>query len=82
MNTCDLEPRLLAEGCNKGQFAIGHRAHDAFCLVNHGGTWDVFYSERGQDSTPIFSSRSEQEACDFFISTFFHWNTGILWVGL
>jgi hypothetical protein len=79
MTTRDIRPRLLAEGCNKNTFAVGERgrADDAFCLVQQNGKWEVFYTERGHDSSPIFSSESEEEACDFFcrhIISLEHWH--------
>ena len=68
MTLAELRPALLAEGCNENTFAIEARgaASDAFCLVRQNGKWEVFYTERGCDSPPIYSGNSEQEACDFF----------------
>ena len=79
MQLAELEPKLLEEGCNKARFAVGERgaADDAFCIVQENGRWDVFYTERGNDSPPIFSSLSEEEACDFFykyVLTLQHWH--------
>lgn len=63
-----LEQRLLAEGCNSANYAIGDRgsASDAYCLTWSGSLWQVFYTERGVDQAPFFSSPSEGEACAFF----------------
>jgi len=68
MKLGEVEGRLLAEGCNKNQFAVGARgnADDAFCLVYQKQRWEMFYTERGQDSPPIFTSESEEEACEYF----------------
>jgi len=68
MNTRELSDRLTEEGCNPSLYAIGSRgaASDAFCLTFTGTQWQVFYTERGQDSPPIFASGSEAQACDFF----------------
>ncbi|MDD5262970.1 MAG: hypothetical protein PHD76_14090 [Methylacidiphilales bacterium] len=79
MTISELESKLLAEGCNKHRFAIGARgmADDAFCLVQKNGKWEVFYTERGCDSSPIFSAESETEACAFFyrhILSLEHWH--------
>ena len=79
MNVSDLESLLLAEGCTKESYAIGSRgtASDAFCLLLNDRMWEVFYTERGVDSQPIFSSKSESEACDFFhkhILSLPHWH--------
>ena len=68
MDTHELSQRLFDEGCNASLYAIGSRgaASDAFCLTHNGAQWQVYYTERGQDSPPIYSSRSESEACEFF----------------
>jgi hypothetical protein len=69
MNREELERRLFVEGCNPSLYAVGSRAgaSDAFCLVENHGRWSVFYTERGEDSTPIFASTSEEDACEFFL---------------
>ena len=68
MNTRELSQRLFDEGCNSSLYAIGSRgiASDAFCLTYTGTQWQVFYTERGQDSSPIYTSGSESQACEFF----------------
>lgn len=68
MKRDELERRLKAAGCNPALYAVGDRrgASDAFCLAERRGRWSVFYTERGVDSAPIFESRSEEEACEFF----------------
>jgi hypothetical protein len=68
MNTRELSDRLAEEGCVPSIYAIGSRgtASDAFCLAFTGAQWQVFYTERGQDSPPIFASGSESQACAFF----------------
>jgi hypothetical protein len=71
VNTTELKRRLLAEGCSPHNFSISSRGSDVFCLEQQGGLWRVFYTERGQDGSPIFESRSEDEACEFF----FHYLT-------
>lgn len=77
MNTAELEQRLLDEGCTPASFAIGERgsASDAFCLVHDGREWQVFYTERGVDQLPFFTTTDEAEACAFFfkhITSFRH----------
>jgi hypothetical protein len=64
----ELKQRLIAEGCNPSRYAVGAQgaASDAFCLVEGYGRWTVFYTERGENSPPIFDSTSEDEACEFF----------------
>ena len=73
----DLQKRLEEEGCSPMNYAIGSRSSDAYCLMHDGQKWEVFYSERGSDSDPIFSSQSEAEACSFFLSHMLkqaHWH--------
>ncbi len=77
MNTRQLREKLLAEGCNPSNFAIKNRGNDVYCLDQTDGNWIVFYTERGQDSAPIFESASEEEACQFFydyIMKMEHWH--------
>lgn len=68
MNIRELEQRLIEEGCNPGNYAIGSRgfASDAYCLTYNGQEWQVYYTERGQDQAPEYSSNSEEEACEYF----------------
>ena len=68
MNIRELEQRLINEGCNPSSYAVGARGgtSDAFCLAFTGTRWEVFYTERGRDSAPIFASGSEAQACEFF----------------
>jgi hypothetical protein len=65
----ELRERLEAEGCNPRRYAIGTRgaATDAHCLTKRGDRWEVYYTERGQDDEPTFSSTDEAEACAFFL---------------
>lgn len=67
MNTAELERRLLAEGCNPANFAINTRSYDGFCLLNDRLQWAVFYSERGRDQPPIFTSTDEAAACQYYL---------------
>ncbi|QDT00455.1 hypothetical protein HG15A2_37930 [Adhaeretor mobilis] len=66
MRATDLDELLRCEGCNPSNYSISASAHDAWCLDLRDGEWVVFYSERGIDSPPIYASKSEREACDFF----------------
>jgi hypothetical protein len=77
MRVSELRTRLVAEGCNESNFAVLSRGNDAFCLDKKGDEWVVFYSERGCDSDPIFRSKSENEACEFFFNHIIkqqHWH--------
>jgi hypothetical protein len=69
MKAVEVRSYLLAQGCSEALFAVGSRgaASDAFCLVHDGRHWTVFYTERGEDSPPIYSSDSESDACAFFV---------------
>ena len=68
MDIHELEQRLLAEGCNPSYYAIGSRgsASDAHCLTHNGQEWQVYYTERGVDQAPMYTSKREEEACDYF----------------
>ena len=68
MNIHELEKRLMEEGCNPSYYDIGSRgsASDAHCLTHNGQEWQVYYTERGVDQTPEYTSKSEEEACEYF----------------
>ena|SRR5690606_10788950 len=68
MKASELQAKLVSEGCNVSNFAVMSRSDDAFCLDKKGSKWAVFYSERGRDSDPIFTSDSEEDACEFFLN--------------
>ena len=67
MRIHELKQKLVEEGCSPMNYAIESRVSDAYCLTHDGIRWNVFYSERGIDSDPIFSSESESYACEFFL---------------
>ena len=66
MTIAELSRRLLAEGCNPDYYALNTRSYDGFCLMRRGQEWAVFYSERGRDQEPIFTSPDEDTACQYF----------------
>lgn len=68
MTTAELTRRLNEEGCNPANYAINERSYDGFCLMSDGLHWSVFYSERGQDQPPIFTSAEESAACEFYLN--------------
>lgn len=77
MNSSQISEKLTAEGCSPENFVVNGHGSDVYCLRESGGTWSVFYTERGVDEPPIFSSRSEEEACQFFydfIMRMEHWH--------
>ena len=66
MTTAELEHHLLAEGCNPDNYAINARSYNGFCLMRQRRQWNVFFSERGDDQDPIFTSPDEDAACRYF----------------
>ena len=68
MKVDELKRRLIEEGCSTNNYSVGRGGSDVYCLENQGGTWRVFYTERGLDQDPIFESVSEEEACEFFFN--------------
>jgi len=77
MDTFETHEKLIAEGCSTQNFAINSNGSDVYCLCNTNGFWSVFYTERGIDHPPIFSSISEEAACKFFydhIMKMEHWH--------
>lgn len=67
MTTAELARRLEEEGCNPGNYSLNTRSYDGFCLMNDGLRWAVFYSERGRDQPPVFTSIDEAAACQFYL---------------
>jgi hypothetical protein len=67
MQINELRLKLIEEGCSPLNYALESRGSDAFCLMHDGRCWNIFYSERGVASDPIYSSQSESEACEFFL---------------
>lgn len=77
MTAAELIDKLLAEGCHPRHFQLGGGGDDCHCLENSGGIWSVFYSERGRDGPPEFTSSSEEQACAYFyrlIMGIQHWH--------
>jgi len=66
MNVIELEAKLVEAGCSASNYSIGSRGSDVFCLMQIDGIWKVFYTERGSDQNPIFASKDEAAACEFF----------------
>jgi hypothetical protein len=69
MNARELEQRLVAEGCNPNNYCIGppqRPVTDIYCLDQLEGEWQVFYTERGRDEPPIFTTRDETDACEYY----------------
>ena len=68
MNAVELKQRLLEEGCNPHNFSIGPGRSEVYCLEQQDGARRVFYTERGKNDHPIFETKSEAEACEFYFS--------------
>ena len=68
MDITQLKRHLLEEGCSPYNFSIGHGGSDVYCLEQQDGIWRVFYTERGKADPPIFESRSEEQACEFYFN--------------
>jgi len=68
MKASELQEKLIAEGCNPNNFSVFGRGNDAFCLDKKGSKWAVFYSERGCDSEPVFTTKHEEVACEYFFN--------------
>jgi hypothetical protein len=68
MNTQELKQLLFDEGCNPQLYTIGSQgtASDTFCLRFKDTEWQVYYTERGRDEAPIYNSKDESQACEFF----------------
>lgn len=65
----DLKKRLIDECFNESHYHIGNNwkfKSDVYVLANSYGTWDVFYSERGNDSPYIKSFIDLEDACEYF----------------
>ena len=72
MNCHALKLRLEAAGCSTGNYSIGTRENDTFCLERIDGEWWVFYTERGIVNDPEFRSASEAEACAYLWEKMHH----------
>lgn len=68
MKASELKEKLIAAGCNPANFSVLGKGDDAFCLDKKRNEWAVFYTERGCDSKPIFTSDNEEEACEYFFN--------------
>lgn len=66
MRISELQKKLEEAGCSQMTYSIESGGSDVYCLRNDGRRWNVFYTERGCDSEPIFTSDSESDACEFF----------------
>jgi hypothetical protein len=77
MTIAELRQKLEEEGCSPSNYAIESRGSDAYCLMHDGKVWSIFYSERGCDSDPIFTTESQPEAFTYFLEftrTQRHWH--------
>ena len=66
MTLADLARRLEAAGASPANYSLGTRPYDGDCLLQEDGLWKVFYTERGRDSPPSFTSPDEAAACQYY----------------
>ena len=66
MNLAELRRRLEAAGASPANYSLGARDYNGFCLMLLDGRWAVFFSERGLDQPPVFTSPDEAAACAFY----------------
>lgn len=68
MNTQELAHRLFSEGCNAANYSIGSSGtlSEGYYLAFIQNRWQVCYTERGKDQSPIYTTFNEAEACEFY----------------
>ena len=63
MTLCDLGPLFARRGVPKDMYSLtGGLPNEAYAIERAGGTWRVYYSERGQRSG-LREFASEADAC-------------------
>lgn len=79
MELQELYNKFIAEGCNR--FFIegvgGPQSDDVECLGLNNGLWEIYYIERGEKSTPIFSTPNKDEAIRYYhdhVMKIEHWH--------
>lgn len=66
MKKQELEQRLVTEGIPRNSYCLnGGLPSEAYCLNEYYGTWEVYYSEKG-NKTRLKLFRNEDEACNYF----------------
>lgn len=66
MRITDLKDKLINEGCNVNRFGVMQITDDAYSIVKDNEFWEIFYSEHGKKSPPVFRTKNESEACEYF----------------
>lgn len=62
MNTVELQSELRFRHVPDDAYSIGQDRDEAYCLIDVGGAWHVYYSERGnRNDERTFAS--EEDAC-------------------
>ncbi len=79
MELQELYNKMISEGFNR--FYIegigGPVCDDVECLGQNGQEWAVYYIERGQKSSPRFTTNSQVEAMDYYykhVASIEHWH--------
>ncbi|NJP43403.1 hypothetical protein [Actinacidiphila epipremni] len=67
MNRTEVKNILVSSGVSPDDYSLnGGLPFEAYCLEPRGGTWAVYYSERGRRSSEkVFAT--EDEACREFL---------------
>jgi hypothetical protein len=79
-----LNNELISEGCNNffvSGISNNNLLDDVFCLNNNKKKWEVYYSERGRNEKPIYSTYDLDEAIDYYknyIMNMEHWHLIII----
>ncbi len=65
MNIIELTEKLHSSGIKKQSYSFDKEyPNEAMCLNSRYGTWDVYYSERGEKSN-LKRFASEDQACQY-----------------
>jgi hypothetical protein len=71
MRVADAREIVEAARVDLTYYSFDGARHEALCLLDAGGTWQVFLSERGVRYEEI-SFRTEDEACTYFLKRLFN----------
>lgn len=69
MKLKELQNKLVDECFNDNSYHIGDHwkfKSEVYVLANTYGTWDIFYSENGNDTAPMKSFLEVEDACEYF----------------
>lgn len=69
MRISDLPARLAAMGIGTDLYSIGVGRENSICIERSGGSWVVYYQERGQWNN-VLTFSDEDEVCKYVIGSF------------